>query len=68
MLVISRSRIVTNRVTEVTCDERRPPRAKGGRAHASSISEILFSPIPLSICMCQASQIEDVVVNAHVDA
>jgi hypothetical protein len=47
MLVIPRKRIVTNRVTEVTYDARRPPRAKGGGAHASSIPEFYALPCPL---------------------
>jgi hypothetical protein len=67
MLVMPRNRIVTNRVTEVTRDERRPLRAQGGNDYASNMPAV-FSSMPLAIFLCQASQVADVVVSAHVDA
>jgi hypothetical protein len=53
MLVMPRNRIATNRVTEVTREERRPLRAQAGCDDAS-IMPAVFSSMPLAIFLCQA--------------
>src|SRR5262252_9258761 len=68
MLVMPRNRIVTNRVTEVMRDARRLLRAQGGSDDASNMPAVVFSSMSLATCLCQASQVADVVVSTHVDA
>ena len=68
MLVMPRNRIVTNRITEVRRDERRPLRVPVGSDDASNMPAVFFASMPLALFPCQASQVADVVVSTYVDA